>query len=96
MSRTLTPEAAWSEPKAFKVHVRITKDEDGTYSAIALNLPGAGSCGDTEEEAMQNFLEAVRGVLESYGASGQEIPWKEAVGQDIPSGAIQKWILVHA
>ena len=26
------------------------KEDDDTYSGIAMNLPGAGSCGDTEEE----------------------------------------------
>ncbi len=29
----------------------LIPEEQGGYSAIVLNLPGAGSCGDSEEEA---------------------------------------------
>ncbi len=85
----------WRQTKAYKIHLLITKDEDGTYSAIAMNLPGAGSCGDTEEEAVENAKEAVRGVLETHLADGEEIPWKDTSKAEIPFGAEQKWIIVH-
>ena len=65
-------------------------------SVIALNLPGVGSMGDTEEEALANFREAAKGVLESYTESGEKIPWKPSCGSDdIPAGATHKWIIVN-
>jgi predicted RNase H-like HicB family nuclease len=87
---------AWSQTRAFKVHLLITKDEEGTYSAVALNLPGAGSCGDTEEDAISNAREAVLGVVASYLDAGEKIPWKDTWDADIPFGAEQKWIFVYA
>jgi predicted RNase H-like HicB family nuclease len=90
------PSDDWRPTKAYKVHILITKDDEGTYSAVALNLPGAGSCGETEEEAVENAKEAVLGVVESYLEAGEEIPWKDTSNIEIPFGAEQKWIVVHA
>jgi len=73
----------------------ITQDEEGIFSAVALNLPGAGSCGDTLEEAVENSKEAIRGVLESYVANGEEIPWKDTSALPVLSGTEQKWISVN-
>ena len=84
---------AWSNQNVFRIHILITKDEDDSYSAVALNLPGAGSCGETEEEALANAKEAIRGVLESYGDG--EIPWRDSSSDEIPFGAKQKWIVVN-
>jgi len=86
------------EPKAYRCHLAVVKDEDGGFSAIVLNLPGAGSCGDSEEEAITNVREAVVGVIESYRADGQDIPWADEndYRDEIPTGAKLKWILVHA
>jgi predicted RNase H-like HicB family nuclease len=58
-----------------RCQVAITRDDDGGYSAIVLNLPGAGSCGATEDEAIENAKEAVAGVVESYRDDGVEVPW---------------------
>lgn len=45
--------------------VQIEKDEvDGGYIAECLDLPGCVSDGETEEEAVQNLVEAIVGVLE--------------------------------
>lgn len=85
----------WSKPKAYRIHLLITKDADGIYSAVALNLPGAGSCGDTEEEAIENAREASRGILESYLEAGDEIPWKDSSTAEIPFGAEQRRIIVN-
>lgn len=41
---------------------------------------------------MENAREAIRGVLEAYKASGQDIPWKDSSAAEVPSGAQQKWI----
>ena len=84
-----------NEPKGHKIHLLTTKDETGVYSAIALNLPGAGSCGDTEDEAIENAREAIRAVIETYEYGGEDIPWKDSSAEEIPFGAKQKWIIVH-
>ena len=81
--------------KGRQFHIAIVKEEEGGYSVAALNLPGVGSCGDTPEEALENFQEAARGAVESYEEAGEEIPWKETTAKDIPSGADHKWIIVY-
>jgi predicted RNase H-like HicB family nuclease len=85
----------WKPTKAYKFHILIERDEDHlSYSAIVLNLPGIGSCGDTAEEAMANVREAIQGALEAYKAADREIPWKDSLGAEIPAGASQAWIIV--
>lgn len=88
--------AGWTEEKSYRFHVLIISEDDGTFSATALNLPGVGSMGDTEDEALLNFREAAAGVLASYIEAGETIPWKSTIGKDdIPAGARREWILVH-
>lgn len=93
-SETIDPET-WTLAPAYRCHLLIVNEEDGTFSAIVLNLPGAGSCGDTEDEAIENAKEAVRGLIASYEAAGDHIPWKKD-GGDVPSGGKHKWVLVDA
>lgn len=81
---------------AFRLNVLILKEDDGTFSGIVLNLPGAGSCGASEVEVIENVREAVGGLIESYRAAGDAIPWKDTSGAEIPAGAKQKWILMDA
>ena len=38
--------------------------ETGSYSAVCPELPGCGSYGDTEQEALRNVEEAIRLYLE--------------------------------
>ncbi len=38
--------------------------EINSYSSVCPELPGCASCGDTEEEAMQNIKEAIELYLE--------------------------------
>lgn len=84
------------DPRTVRVHIAILREADGAFSVIALNLPGAGSCGDTEEEAIENTREAVRGVVHSHMDDSEEIPWLDTSDYDsIPDGAKLKWILVH-
>jgi predicted RNase H-like HicB family nuclease len=93
---TETIGGAWREsPATYKFHILLTKDDEDSISAVVLNLPGAGSCGSKEDEAMENVREAIRGVLESYKASGEEIPWKDSSAAEIPPGAKQKWITLN-
>ena len=86
----------WRSPrKTFRCHIALVKEDDGSYSAIVLNLPGAGSCGDTEEDALINVREAVSGVVESHLDAGEAIPWVDSSAVDISGNAKLKWILVH-
>ena len=87
-------EPCWG-PKAVRCHLAIVREDDGTYSAIALNLPGAGSCGDTEEEAVKNAKEAILGAIKGHLDKGRPIPWRDQTQYSIPDGAKQKWILVN-
>ena len=78
------------------LHLALIREEDGTYSAVVLNLPGAGSCGPTEDDAVENAKEAVLGVIESHKAAGEDVPWIDCRQEDIPAGAKVKWVLVDA
>lgn len=81
---------------AYRCHVCLIPEEDGTFSAVVLNLPGAGSCGATVEEALRNVREAILGVIQSHAEAGEEIPWQDSLSCEIPENATQKWILVDA
>ena len=85
-----------ADSRAYRCHLLIVRDEEGGYSAVVLNLPGAGSCGDTEEDAIENSREAIAGVLESYLEAGVEIPWVDSSSEEIPTGGKQLWITVNA
>lgn len=83
----------------YRCHICMIRDDVGTVSAIVLNLPGCGSCGDTEEEALQNVREAIAGVIGSYRDEGARIPWidsmKAEVMAEVPKGATLRWIVVN-
>ncbi len=85
----------WNEVRAHRCHLLIVEDEDG-YSAIAMNLPGAGSCGDTVDEAIANATEAVVAVIGTHLEAGESIPWIDSSDQEIPSGSQQRWVIVNA
>jgi predicted RNase H-like HicB family nuclease len=82
-------------PNSYRCHVALLREDDGTFSAIVLNLPGTGSCGDTEEEAIANAREAAAGVIESYIHDHESIPWVDETKYTFPEGAKQRWILVN-
>ncbi len=75
-----------SEAKSFKIFLAITKDDDAdpneqcVFSAVVLNLPGAGGCGGTREEAIADAKQSVKELIASYEEEGTEIPWKEVTG----------------
>lgn len=85
---------ARDEPLSMRCHVAIIRESEGDFSAMVLNLPGVGSCGDTEDEAIANVREAAVAAVESYMHDNTGIPWIESY--DIPAGAKMKWIEVHA
>jgi predicted RNase H-like HicB family nuclease len=99
-NKAITQFEDWRDQKdwtqAYRCHVCLIPEEQGGYSAIVLNLPGAGSCGDSEEEALTNVREAIEATIESYLEAGEEIPWQDSSRDDIPEGAKQTWILVNA
>jgi len=72
----------------------IVREDDGTYSAIVLNLPGVGSCGESRDEAINNAKEAVCAAIASY-AKGESVPWVEPSQYVIPEGADRKRILMN-
>jgi predicted RNase H-like HicB family nuclease len=84
--------------KSYKLDILVTKDEDvrDSYSAIALNLPGVASCGQTVDDALANVEEAACGVLESYIAHGIDIPWSNSSEVEIPQDGIRRRIIVNA
>ena len=86
--------AEWSCEEAFRFHVAIVREDDGSVSVISLNLPGVVSCGESEAEAIEHFRDAAREVIASYESDGVEIPWKVCVDSDIPLGAQQRWIIL--
>ena len=89
-------ESDWFKRWAYSCHIALISEDDGSFSAVVLNLPGCGSCGPTEEEAIKNVREAISGVIESHNAAGEEIPWTDTANDDIPDGSKRIWILVDA
>lgn len=83
-------------PATYRCHICLTREDDGGFSAVVLNLPGCGSCGTTREEAIQNVREAIRGVVASHVELGEDIPWCNSMTCEIPKDADQKWIIVNA
>ena len=53
-----------NNPKSYRAHVAVLREDDGTYSALVLNLPGAGSCGDSLDDVMSNVRDAVLTMVE--------------------------------
>jgi len=88
---TITTVNPWSEPQqpnqpvwvqllpdfTHRLYVRLIAEKEGGFSAIARNLPGVASQGETEAEALANVKEAALGCIEQYKADGKEIPWIE-------------------
>lgn len=85
----------WPKQCAYRCHVCLVPEEDGQFSAIVLNLPGAASCGKTESEALANVEESICGLIEVYKETGDPIPWKDYRSEDIPSGTKTQWIMVN-
>lgn len=84
---------AWTFPRdTYRVILHVTKDADGRFSAVAAQLPGAGSDGDTLPEALANAEEAVHGVLLSYREAGRPFPWTDE--PPLPFGAWRGCVLV--
>jgi predicted RNase H-like HicB family nuclease len=94
-SAMLFDDATWKQT-SYRCLVCLIPEEDGTWSAVVLNLPGAGSCGQTKDEALGNVREAITGLIESYTEDGETIPWKNPTSEKIPNTAELTWIVVNA
>ena len=53
--------------------VTLQRDETGMIVAECPAIPGCVSQGHTEEEALQNVQEAIRGCLEARAAHGMPL-----------------------
>ncbi len=56
-----------------KFVVTIERDEDGAYVVECPAIPGCISGGKTEEEALANIEDAIRGCLEVRAARGMPL-----------------------
>ncbi len=54
--------------------VVIETADDGSLSVWVPDLPGCVSSGDTQEEALRNIEEAVRGHIAVLRESGEAVP----------------------
>ena len=57
----------YTKGKDESMHVRVIIEYDketDSFSAVCPELPGCSSCGDTEDEAMENIREAIALYLE--------------------------------
>jgi predicted RNase H-like HicB family nuclease len=74
--------------------VYLIPEEEGGFSAIAAELPGVASQGDTEQEALANIREAFQGAIQVYKDDNREVPWLDAPRKPEP-GAITRSVFVH-
>jgi len=73
-------------PVSYRIEILIIEEEEGGYSTVALNLPGAGSCGKDKEESIANAKDAIKDALETYQELGDPIPWAEVTPDKLVGG----------
>ena len=76
----------WGQMKNFKFTVVIERDEDGRYVAICPALAGCYTEGETEQEAQELIVDAIRLHLEDRLERGE--PIDEEVGVSTVSVAV--------
>lgn len=95
-STLMSTNPAWQHlSNSYQCRVRLCPEEEGGFSVFALNLPGAASQGETEEEALANIREACTGAIKSYMDRDGKIPWEEVEVEDY-IGAKEFWVVVNA
>jgi len=57
-----------------RYRILIEQDEDGTFVAECLSLPGCISQGKSRREALENIQDAIKGYLESLKKHNEPIP----------------------
>ena len=83
-----------SSPPRYRVRVALTKEDDGGFSAVCPELPGAVSQGSTIDQALERMEEAVTALLSSYAELGEQVPWKSAGDAELAPESIERWIVV--
>ena len=61
-----------------KFHITLKREQEGGYVVRCLELPGAISEGETEEEAIANIKEAILTVLDMMREQGEPVPTEAA------------------
>lgn len=79
--------------KRYRALAIVTRDDEDSFTSICPSLPGAGSQGDSAEEAIENLKEALAGCIESYLEAGECIPWIREAGFG-GDAEIKRWIVV--
>jgi len=66
--------------REYEYTVVLEYDEEiGEYAALVPSLPGCTSQGRTQEEALTNVREAIRGHIEALRQLGRDIPVENRV-----------------
>lgn len=59
---------------SMKFHVTLQREPQGGYVVRCLELPGALSQGETEEEALTNIKDAILTILDMMREQGEPLP----------------------
>jgi len=69
------------EVKGLKLTVVLREEEERSYSAQCLELPGCISEGETREETLANIREAIEGYLEAFPKELNQLKRKQELVQ---------------
>jgi antitoxin HicB len=59
----------------YEIHIRpLSAEEGGGYLATAPELPGCKSDGETQQEALENVLDAIGCWIEAAQETGRAVP----------------------
>ena len=61
-----------------KFHVTFQRDPHGGYVARCLELPGALSQGETEDETLANIKDAILTIIDMMREQGEPVPTQPA------------------
>lgn len=64
--------------KCMKFHVTLQKEHHGGYVVRCLELPGALSQGETEDEALANIKDAILTIIDMMQEQGEPVPTQPA------------------
>ena len=66
--------------RTYVFRVELTKEDDGRWSARAPALLGCATCGESQEEALQNIRDAVELYISDMQKTGEDIPKDATLG----------------
>jgi predicted RNase H-like HicB family nuclease len=87
----------WDEPaNRYECRVILCPEEEGGYSAHALNIVGVVSEGDSIDDALRNIADAFKATIEYHLESKEKIPWRNGDPEFFAGMAntIERWITV--